>query len=671
MALTLGLTAASAGAAPATYTHTQTIPVPPASNYSGTGGGDGWDIALTPDSVYNVFHHQGAVNVACHRQADASPCWPTKTITQGSAGFSSMAQSGTYLDQATKKLYIVGRRNTDATAGIICFDTVVAEGAGDPFCGFTELTPPGDANLAGQSDMLQVGRRLYVLNPQNTTGDAGARNRMLCFDVPTAAPCAGQPYSAGITGQVSAGQFPAPAATLIGGRIYFPLRVDGAARVHCFDPATDAPCAAGWPQPAPGISPEDVGSALPLLSASGAPTGFCLAEGPASRCFRLDGTALDLATDLPADLVAALPTTSGWNGPAVVIGPRVYYASNENSSGSGDRIDCWDFLSAAACAGFPKVPQNANYIYTVNPDPQRPDCIWLNADGGQAQIQNFDAFSGGACGTGAIRVISSAFIAPLAQCSPTKYLALRLVDPARTAYASGTVTIADASGTPLPGAAALDLDGNGAVSLDAVPIDPKVGLPQFIIALSGAPAQQQAVTVELSWRADYDAACQTDGTKSQPDPVATPTPTPAATPAPTPAPQGAVLAARAEPRLTGRARFATRSLRVGRTTTLKLAVTNTGNAASTEGSVCAKLSSALVILRVPRGVTVKGSTVCAKRTAVAPGATITAATGIVVRGVSATSEATARDGADDGVALSGDSLRVLRRQTTRGGGVTG
>src|SRR5690242_14310100 len=30
------------------YTATQTIPVPPASTYAGSGGGDGWGLAMTP-----------------------------------------------------------------------------------------------------------------------------------------------------------------------------------------------------------------------------------------------------------------------------------------------------------------------------------------------------------------------------------------------------------------------------------------------------------------------------------------------------------------------------------------------------------------------------------------------------------------------------------------------
>lgn len=665
-AVGFGLLTSVAGAAPATYTHTQTIPVPPASNYAGVGGGDGWGISLTSSSVYNVFHHSSQITVACHRQSDASQCWPAKTVTDaGGNQFSSGAQSGTYLDQATGKLFIVGRHNADKTTGIVCFDTAAAEGPGSPFCGYTPLTPAGDSPQPSMSNPIAIGQRLYTLNPQNETGDPGAKNRLLCFDLATSAPCGGQPYSVGITGAVSTGSFPAPAIARLSSKLYFPLRVDGTTALHCFDTATNAPCGGAWPQPVPSIGAENVGAAFPVLSAAGSPTGLCLPEGPGSPCFTTDGAPLAV----PASLDAALPRTSGWNGPAVTIGPRVYYASNEEQTGTGDRITCWDFLAGAACANFPKAPTGASYVYTVNPDPQRPDCIWVNADNGQAQIQNFDAYSGGACGTGAIRVISSSFIAPLAQCAPTDYVALRLVDPARSAYADGTVTIADASGTPLPGGQTLALDGNGSVSLGALKVDPAIGLPQFIIALTGAPAQQAAVTVELSWRADYDAACQTAGTAATPDPVATPAPT--AAPTPTPAPQGAVLAARAEPRLVGRARFGARSVRVGKTTTLTVSITNSGNASSTSGEVCVRLSSSLVVLKVPKGVTVKGARLCARRGAIGAGSSTTVVRGIVVRGVVATRSATVRDGSNDGVTVTGDQLRVLRLQAPRAGGVTG
>ena len=81
---------------------------------------------------------------------------------------------------------------------------------------------------------------------------------------------------------------------------------------------------------------------------------------------------------------------------------------------------------------------NAGYISTANPDPRRPTCIWINADYGSAQIQNFDAFTGGACGQGAIRVLSSQFIVPQVKCNPSAYRKFEILQPALADYTDGT-----------------------------------------------------------------------------------------------------------------------------------------------------------------------------------------------------------------------------------------
>src|SRR5690242_15686813 len=60
---------ASADSGTVTITGTQVLPVPPASNFAGNSGGDGWSVALSPQNVYNVFHHQGAFFLSCHTQA--------------------------------------------------------------------------------------------------------------------------------------------------------------------------------------------------------------------------------------------------------------------------------------------------------------------------------------------------------------------------------------------------------------------------------------------------------------------------------------------------------------------------------------------------------------------------------------------------------------------------
>jgi len=75
VALAALLTMTPAALADVTYSHEQTIPVPPASSYAGGGGGDGWAVAMTPTAVYNVFHHNSQLQVACHLQSDASACW--------------------------------------------------------------------------------------------------------------------------------------------------------------------------------------------------------------------------------------------------------------------------------------------------------------------------------------------------------------------------------------------------------------------------------------------------------------------------------------------------------------------------------------------------------------------------------------------------------------------
>ncbi|MDQ8045747.1 MAG: hypothetical protein REI11_14170, partial [Patulibacter sp.] len=190
--------------------------------------------------------------------------------------------------------------------------------------------------------------------------------------------------------------------------------------------------------------------------------------------------------------------------------------------------------------------------------------------------------------------------------------------------------------------------------------------------LSGPDATQLSVTIRRSVVVPTPTPTPTPVPTPTPAPTPTPTPTPApvVTPTPTPAPQGAVLGTSASVVLVGKATFAKHTIHVGQQTTLKLTVTNKGTATSTSGLVCAKLSSALVILKVPKGVTTKGAVVCAKRRALDAGDTLTAATGIVVRGVTATPSATARDGAADGVALVGDQLQVITN-APRAGGVTG
>jgi cysteine-rich repeat protein len=497
------VTAQAASAVTVTYTSTETIPVPPASNYAGAGGGDGWDVSLSPTEVFNVFHHSGSLSVACHKQSDASQCYPTRTITDdGGMGYSSASHSGTYLAQANGKLWVYATRN-DGTAGVVCVDTTTAAVDSNPFCGFVALTAVGDGGIT--SVPMRVGNRLYAFNYFNgiPTGD---RAKLLCFDTNTEAACAGQPLLVDIgAGAVSVGTFPVPATAVIGDQVLIPIYTGGTERLACWDDSLQDDCAGAFPLALALGYAGNNGSPFPLLDASGGVTGFCLPTS-SDPCFTLAGA----STATPANMTTAIGGTGNWNGAAVTLGPRVYLAT-----GLSDTVRCYDYSTSAGCANFPHATSGAGFIYTVNPDPQRPTCIWVNADFGPSQIQNFDAFTGGACGQGAIRVLSSQLVVPQEKCDPAAYKKLEVLEPDRADYTDGTIAFANSSGNPIGSIPDQPIDGSGAVGLTGLGLE-AFDSPQFLITLNTTSATPSEVVVRLTWEATFDPDCVGDDTETDP-----------------------------------------------------------------------------------------------------------------------------------------------------------
>lgn len=485
VATLLTLLAAPASAAPTTYSQTQTLPVPPASSFVAAGGGDGWDISLSNDRVFNVFHHNQA-SVACHLQSNAQPCWPgvSKLVRDGqNRTFYAGNHSGTHLEQSTGKLYLYAYRQQDQTGGVVCIDTTAPDSQPNLFCGFTALTAAGGSTIVGQP--MLVGTRWYA-----TTRAGSGSGGLLCFDIPTASACPGQPYAPDFTGF---GNQPSETAGAVGTRLFIHNTSRNA--LACFDTTTSAECTGTWPG---GIGGGSNGAPLPLLDAAGAPIGVCARGGNA--CLANDGT----PAPLPANFGSVIPPGTYYNGPAVVIGPRIY-APN----GNGDRVQCYDFSTSTGCPNFPKLLP-PSFMYTVNADPQRPSCLWTNADYNQ-RIQSFDAYTGGACGQGAIRVLASQFVVPLAECEPTEYQRLEITSPARSTYTSGSVQFANGAGNPsgIPDQA---IDAQGGIDLTGLDLDSPTGLPQFLINLVGSTGPVGQVVVVLTWTADYTAACVAPGT---------------------------------------------------------------------------------------------------------------------------------------------------------------
>jgi hypothetical protein len=496
---------AQSRAADAIYSATQTIPVPPASSYEGSGGGDGWAVAMTPTAVYNVFHHASDLQVACHLQSDASECWAPKTITDGSGNdFAISGQPGLQIDQASGHLYVFATRASDATGGVVCIDTTQPASTANPFCGFTALTVVGDAPVASGisniSGPVRVGDRWFAFNYVTGSPAAGTKNQLLCFNVTTGQACASQPFAVDLGGAtLSVGEFPAPATAVVAGRVIIPYN---STQLACFDTATNGSCGGSWPVTAAESYAGIYGSAFALMDSVGTITGLCLPTG-SDPCFDLNGASV--AT--PAGMTSVISATTGWNGPAFVLGPRVYLAN-----GNGDTVQCFDYTTLASCTNFPKALPTSNYMYTTNTDPQRPTCIWVNADGGTGQIQNFDAYTAGPCGQGPIRVLASSIVVPTKQCEPATYTSLAVADPPRTAYSDGTVAFQDGNASPIPGIADRAIDASGGVSLSGLSLNTALGLPQFLITLNGVSGTPGSVTVRLTWTGVDDPACAKPGT---------------------------------------------------------------------------------------------------------------------------------------------------------------
>lgn|GEM_PF-699077 len=512
-----------------TYTGTETIPVPPASAYAGSGGGDGWAVALSSTSVFNVFHHDSSLQVACHNQSDAQPCWgETESVTvtdQNENGFASSGQPGLYLDQKTGKLYVYASRD-DGTGGVVCFDPANVGTESSPFCGFTALTGVGEAPINGWSnisDPVQVGDKWLAFDFVNGAGVSGAENKLLCFSLTTFSPCSGQPYSVDLAlgdNTMDAGQ-PGPAiAAIDASHVIIPFGVSGSGEVTCFDPGTGTACSGDWPAPVPGGAVGDAGAPVPVLDSSGKATGFCFPTS-SPQCLDLSGASVDPPAGLAGAIGAGGGSSVVWNGPAVQIGARIYIPI-------WSEVDCFDYSTMTKCSNFPNTfDGTVGGLYTVNVDPQRPACLWVNSDSGE--IKNFDAFSGEGCGggNGETRVLASSFVVNAPQCTPGSYTSLQVVSPEN---ASGSVQIEDSSGEPVAGIPAIQIDPKtGIASLADLNLN---GLPQFLITLDGNAAAAQQVVVKLTWTGTFDPTCESDtatvvnppttsttGTTEQPQPA--------------------------------------------------------------------------------------------------------------------------------------------------------
>jgi len=501
---------AASASSTSTYTAIVTVSPPPNSTYVGSGGGDGWGLGFMPSKVFNVFHHAPTLQVACHMQIDATACpangaltWPVTVTDSAGGNFAVQAQPSLWVNQATGRLYVYATQTSTLTAGVVCVDTNA--NTANPFCGFTPLSAAGDAPLQNAisniSNAVVVGSNFYAVNftssLSSTPGaNKGTENKLMCFSLTTFTSCAATPYPLALgTGTVNVNSYPSPSITVVGTDIIVPFSTTAGNYLTCFDTVAAATCSGTWPATV-GDAPSSGGGGLPMLNSAGTPDGYCTRTG--FQCVTLSGAAMTA----PAGFTLA--SGEGWAGPPVVLGTRIYAPSYV---GAGYGVDCFDFATNAECPHYPLALANYNLAYSINLDPNRLGCLWVNSDDGSGQIQNFDAFTTGGCGATGDRVLISQFVAPSAACAPTTYQSMQILSPAPSAYTSGTVQFQDAAGAPLAGIPTLTFDGTGSVSLSAYNLSTASALPQALINLNGPAVAGLPVTVQLTWSASSASSC--------------------------------------------------------------------------------------------------------------------------------------------------------------------
>ena len=483
------------------------------SGFSTGSGADGWALAPSSTQLFNVSHHAATLIVACHNQSDASSCWNgTKTVTEGGKDYATSVGAGLYLNQANGRLYVYAVEVSTQTAGVACIDTSLpASATGSQMgCGFTGLTGSNDAPIviggptlvqSGLSAPVQVGNNWYAFNSvANATG--GAKNTLLCFDLVAVAPCASQPFAVpfgGLTVSTTGAGLPIGASgtdvfVQVSGTTVNSTTVNNLA---CFDSVTKQGCTGTWPVAVPAVT----GAPFPLFNSSAVATGICLpiTNNP---CFSFTGSSV--AT--PPGMGTSIGLNSAENGVAVVLNNSVYVPN-----GLTGRVGCYNFSTQANCVNFPK-QFNIYILYTVNPDPYRATCVWVNSNGrpdAANQIQNFDALTGQPCTQGFVRIPASTLVNPAPVCRPTSYQTLQLVNPTRNSYTSATVGFQDASGNSL-GIPDQALDAFGSVDLSGLGLQAFTD-PLFVIRFTGLTQSPATFNYRLSWTGAYNTTCTSSG----------------------------------------------------------------------------------------------------------------------------------------------------------------
>lgn len=452
----------------------------PSSSFTGSTGGDGWDVFFSDDFVFNIFHHDGSrLILDCHLRSTGARC---AGYTATFNGYRTSMRSGGWVDSISGKLYAFTSDTATNSAGVLCVDITSTPTS----CGYTALTDDTGVNSYGYlSEADFIGRRLFGIETAGT-------GSLLCFDAALGDACPGSPIA--LDGAVgNTGDDGSSRVQRVGSKII----AKTSTKMYCFEGQTLAPCNGDWPIDINGNQKTPV---APHTDAAGTINGVCWHGG----CFDLTGAAT--AWTNPFSL-----GTSNWAMHAVSGAQtqnRYFYVGDNQYD-----VECFDYATNAGCAGFPiTYPGEFQIMYTIRQDPENPSCMWVNSDGGQIRV--FDAFSGAPeCTANPVITLQPSSFAPRFTCSTNdsidEWRTLRLVSLGGTGTpATVALTVRNAQGNAVPGWTAKPVTLGVPLDMTGLDVTSSGSRPTFSFAFGGvAGGNITTATIALNYTGKGPELC--------------------------------------------------------------------------------------------------------------------------------------------------------------------
>lgn len=470
----------------------ETVTNVPASTFSGSTGGDGWDVFFYENYVFNIFHHQSnyiALNCLLRTTGTLCPGF-NPTQTSGAAysrftGYMAGNRSGGWALTTTGKVYAFTSQVSSKTPGVLCIDVTTAPPTN---CGFIALsTATNVTSYSFLSNAEGAGGRLFGMESVN--------QKLLCYDPVTNAACSGSPVA--LNGSNSPSKYH---VYPLGDRVFASTDTT----LYCFNTSDLTRCTGSWPVTYASLSWTSEGlPPVAHMNSAGTINGVCMWNG----CL---------------DLTGAEKTGAGWTNPHSITpwstsasdnGSAGYYGRFEATGGraflqwvlSSHEIFCFDYTTDAACAGFDTTPKPTDYsIYALRVDPNNPACVWYNTDPGKIGL--FDAVTGDpSCAGNPVITLQPSSFAPRYACSTAKgvdeWTLVKLKSIAGTGTpASIAMTVRDPLGNPVAGWTNKPVTVGTSYDMTGLDVGVSGSRPTFNFAFSGVTGGSiSSATVSLDY----------------------------------------------------------------------------------------------------------------------------------------------------------------------------